>query len=299
MLLLWLNILCKNPFELSRFDGDKEVSIVERVIGVCRPYLNNRADKMQTAAALLLAQLLTRPDVRMTHLQPIVRSELAKLSALPADIRLYAHAGGAIGTCQLLAQIFKHGKRDDLLPLASETLTTVIACPFDSADSLLRKLAVKLVQRVGLVFLKPRVAAWRYRRGNRSLAENLAGGGDASSTAQCAAQHMECGEDDEDYDIPDEELELVLGFVLKALKDKDTVVRWSAAKGVGRVSARLPRESADDVISSLLDSCFGPCESDSAWHGGCLALAELARRGYLLPARLPEVVPIVLKVRAV
>jgi hypothetical protein len=194
-----------------------------------------------------------------------------------------------------LAQIFKHGKRDDLLPLAGETLTTVIACPFDSADSLLRKLAVKLVQRVGLVFLKPRVAAWRYRRGNRSLAENLGG---ASSTAPSVA-HMECGEEDEDYDIPDQELELVLGYVLKALKDKDTVVRWSAAKGVGRVSARLPRESADDVISSLLDSCFGPCESDSAWHGGCLALAELARRGYLLPPRLPEVVPIVLKVRAV
>ncbi len=29
-------------------------------------------------------------------------------------------------------------------------------------------------------------------------------------------------------------------------------------------------------------------ESDRAWHGGCLALAELGRRGLLIPQRLNE-----------
>lgn len=40
-------------------------------------------------------------------------------------------------------------------------------------------------------------------------------------------------------------------------------------------------------VSSLLTKE----ETASAWHGSCLALAELARRGLLLPDRLPELLP--------
>lgn len=47
------------------------------------------------------------------------------------------------------------------------------------------------------------------------------------------------GEDD--VDVP-AELEDVVEALLCGLRDTDTVVRWSAAKGVGRITGRLPRE---------------------------------------------------------
>lgn len=39
---------------------------------------------------------------------------------------------------------------------------------------------------------------------------------------------------------------------------------------------------------------FSRLEGHAAWHGGCLALAELARRGLLLPSRLEDVIPHIL-----
>ena len=50
--------------------------------------------------------------------------------------------------------------------------------------------------------------------------------------------------------------------------------RWSAAKGIGRVMGRMSKQLGDDVIGCVLE-LLNPRESDSAWHGGCLALAEL------------------------
>ncbi len=82
--------------------------------------------------------------------------------------------------------------------------------------------------------------------------------------------------------------------LLSGLCDKDTVVRWSAAKGIGRITNRLPRDLADEVVSSVLQICT-KFETDTAWHGACLALAGLARRGLLLPQKLASAIPIVVK----
>lgn len=48
------------------------------------------------------------------------------------------------------------------------------------------------------------------------------------------------------------------------------------------------------MLASVLDA-FGEEDEHTAWHGGCLALAELARRGLLLPQRLHDAVPLVCK----
>lgn len=61
---------------------------------------------------------------------------------------------------------------------------------------------------------------------------------------------------------------------------------------MGRITIRLPRSFGDEVVEAVTQ-LLTPAESDASWHGGCLALAELSRRGLLLPSRLPGVVPLV------
>lgn len=72
-------------------------------------------------------------------------------------------------------------------------------------------------------------------------------------------------------------MEDVVELLLCSLQDDDTVVRWSAAKGVGRIGARLPVIAAADVCESVL-ALFAENERETAWHGGCMALAELGKR---------------------
>jgi hypothetical protein len=91
------------------------------------------------------------------------------------------------------------------------------------------------------------------------------------------------------FHVPDA-VEDVMGQLLLALKDKATVVRWSAAKGIGRLTERLPIMCAHDVLDALVEQLARNNENDMVWHGSCLALGELARRGLLLPERLPDVI---------
>lgn len=72
------------------------------------------------------------------------------------------------------------------------------------------------------------------------------------------------------------QVEDVVELLLCALRDDDTVVRWSAAKGVGRIGARLPALAAAEVCECVL-ALFAHNERETAWHGGCMALAELGQ----------------------
>src|SRR6185295_626454 len=92
-------------------------------------------------------------------------------------------------------------------------------------------------------------------------------------------------------DVDGEHLENIIDFLVQSLKDKDTVVRWSAAKGIGRITHRLDKDMADEIVNTIL-RLFSAHEGDSSWHGGCLAVGELSRRGLLLPERLKDIFPV-------
>uniref|UniRef100_H9YV54 Tubulin-specific chaperone D n=1 Tax=Macaca mulatta TaxID=9544 RepID=H9YV54_MACMU len=295
MLLLWLSVTCLIPFDFSRLDGNlltqpgqTRMSIMDRILQIAESYLIV-SDKARDAAAVLMSRFITRPDVKRSKMAEFLDWSLCNLAS--SSFQTLQGVITMDGMLQALAQIFKHGKREDCLPYAATVLRCLDDCKLpESNQTLLRKLGVKLVQRLGLTFLKPRVAAWRYQRGCRSLAANL----QLLAQGQSEQKPLIPTEDaDEDDDVP-EGVESVIEQLLVGLKDKDTVVRWSAAKGIGRMAGRLPKALADDVVGSVLD-CFSFQETDKAWHGGCLALAELGRRGLLLPSRLVDVVAVILK----
>eukprot|EP00041_Stephanoeca_diplocostata_P031627 m.989891 g.989891 ORF g.989891 m.989891 type:complete len:1244 (-) comp23999_c0_seq3:287-4018(-) len=307
ILLLWLSLICMLPFNMAVLDSGGAESDVRKIIRACYVYVVVN-DKARDAAAILCARLVTRPDLYTALLPEFFAWAKERLET--TDV---GHVAGMVtltGVMSALSAVFKLGKRDELLPHADELLRHVERCALATcANTLLRKLTAKLVQRIGLTFLPPRQAAWRYQRGRRTLLAADTSAAVAPDTTVDrshrpaadgigAAALLTTGptDDAEDEEVP-EEIETVIELLLTALKDRDTVVRWSAAKGVGRITGRLPVEFADEVVESVL-ACCTHRESHGAWHGACLAIAELGRRGLLLPVRLPQAMPVVLRALA-
>lgn len=145
-----------------------------------------------------------------------------------------------------------------------------------------------------MVFLKPRLAHWRYQRGSRSLTKNLAlSEKEPPSNIDIESHYNQESDDDSAIQVPSE-VEEVFDALLQGLRSASSDVRWSAAKGLGRVTCRLPKDFGDEVVGSVIE-ILNPLEQNEAWHGSCLAIAELAKRGLLLPYRLETMVPLLLK----
>ncbi|XP_013190254.2 tubulin-specific chaperone D [Amyelois transitella] len=284
VLLLWLSIVVIIPFHMSRLDGfapgqpdvgtSKKMTVMEKIFNICKTYSLSK-DACAEASAYLTSKFLIRSDVKELYMGAYFDWACELHSNIQEEDTIH------YGVLAAVAAVLKHGKRDDLLPYAPKLLDWVTKQNYKQHKAMLvRKYGVKIVQRIGLTFLRPRVASWRYTRGSRSLAVTLGG-------AQAAAGDREpiiSPPVDDDEDIP-QEVEDVVELLLCSLRDDDTVVRWSAAKGVGRIGARLPALAAADVCETVL-GLFVDTERETAWHGGCMALAELARRGLLSPRQV-------------
>ncbi|CDF36568.1 tubulin folding cofactor D, TBCD [Chondrus crispus] len=265
VLLAWAAVAIQLPFPLRTI---LQPAALAGLLDPARDALH-RSGPVAAVAAAFLARLAARRDAaaeRADLLAAAVRTALE-----PAD-----SPAMRIPALTLLAAIFKFAHRDDL--------RLHVAPVRDALAPLLRPhktntteahLFTKLGGRLALAVLPPRLAPWRYDRGRRGVVAGHVG----------VVEDGEAEEDDEIEEEAAETLETVVEILLSGLAHPDTVVRWSAAKGVGRVTSRLPLVYAQDVVNSVLDlySHVGEARADASWHGGCLALAELARRGLLLP----------------
>ncbi|KAL0725356.1 hypothetical protein Bca4012_039955 [Brassica carinata] len=304
--LLWLSILVLVPFDISSVDtsiaGDESFGVgdiaplVLKILGFCKDYLCS-SGPMRRISGLLLSKLLTRPDMGKAFTSFVEWTDEVLSSKEDSVVNHFR----VLGVMEALAAIFKTASRKvllDVLPTVLNNVTVLSKSNAATRSPLLRKYLIKLTQRIGLVCLPHRLPSWRYVARTASLSENISTGPTqrlAPDHAGAAVSQPESLDDqeDEDMDVP-EILEEIIEMLLSGLRDTDTVVRWSAAKGIGRVSSRLTSVLSEEVLSSVLE-LFSPGEGDGSWHGGCLALAELARRGLLLPRSFPQVVPIIVK----
>ncbi|CAK9822126.1 Tubulin-specific chaperone D [Anthophora retusa] len=284
VLLIWLSIISKIPFSLSRLeitDVNSEQTIVVRILKICKLFCLSK-DACAVAAVFLIANFLTRSDVKTLYLKDTI---LWSLQCVENDPLRH-------GPLAVLAAILKHSAREDVKPHIQIILDKVLQLHLnDNPADLIRKFGMKIVQRIGLVLLGTKLASWRYQRTSRPIC--LLSNSKNINTMETMENIESVPFNHDDQDIPSA-IEDIIEQVIQGLRDKAITIRWSAAKGIGRITARLPMDLADDVVGFVLNLFCGR-ESDSAWHGGCLALAELGRRGLVLPHRLSDVIPVVLQ----
>lgn len=317
VLLLWLRMLCLIPFDICSIDSSVtmntttdmstvitsnnfEGKLVNNIVNYCAMTLGESGPTRE-AAAVCLSTLLTRPDMEKAVLSDFLGKSVVELKQWltrgnDAQQEVSKKYFQIVGILQCISHIFKIGHRDKLLPHTESLLGIVLLIAKQPNQLLIRKLVTKVIQRIGMVFLPPRLSSWRYNRGKRSLALNMSNSSDTTSDINALDTNVAVEQDidEEEVEIP-EEIDDIMEYLLSSLGDKDTIVRWSAGKGVGRMTTRLSKQLADDVLGALIQQFDEDIENDCMWHGCCLALAELARRGTLLPVRLEEVVPLIIR----
>ena len=318
VLLLWLSVLVLIPFDLKRFDVTQATSghevtspvqatfsdapsrrpLMERIFTTIKTYLGVNLSVSKYAASFLAAKFLTRPEIESTYLSGFVEWCICNIT--PVIDRCTESESMSL-QLMALTYFFKIGKREVSQPCGIRILRAIQEAKLTTCkDDNLLKCIMKCVQRIGLVFLRNKIAPWRYQRGKRFISDTNSSSssvGDVQSEETVVA--TDCGltesGDEEDGDGSNfDHLEEVIDTLLTGLRSPSTIIRWSAAKGIGRICHRLPKSMSVSVLDCIL-GLFTARENNAAWHAACLTLAEMGRRGLILPTDLPRVFAVVKK----
>jgi tubulin-specific chaperone D len=266
ILLLWLSLICLAPFDLASIEShETSQSLVTRLLKVSEEGLGV-AGKERDACAILCARVLSRSDVWRTELHPFMTRAIDVFQS-PGDNILLVNTlvwlyelTKKTGLLSAIANILAHSAREigeSIIPQSLRILHLTQSEDIQS-NAVARKLRVKIMQRIGMLGI-PHV---------KSAAFEVS-----------------------------ESLEEVLDSLLSALSDKDTIVRYTAAKAVSRIVLALPSEFADEIIPILfqkMDDGLIKSEKEwdfssvdeNIWHGCLLCLADIAWNSGLLASTL-------------
>jgi hypothetical protein len=305
-----MGTLCLTPFDIYSIDSSSiplpaflesgfglSQSLISIVIETAKYYLSDFGPTRE-AAAICLSSMLTRPDATVTFLDSFFDYAINKfeayLSLSQSNASQQQHCLH-LGILFTLNQVLKRGDRNKLIGLFAKIknlyFVSIRIIELQTNQTLERKMLCKLIQRIGMTLLSPRNATWRYQKNYRTM--NLQQSKKPLEEVSVDVVTSTTNQSEENIEIP-EEIEEILDKMISFLSDKDTVVRWSAAKGVGRLTMRLTKSLGMDIINAIIQQ-FEDKTNENFWHGGCLALAELSRRGLLLPHSLSLVFPIILE----
>ncbi|KAI0251997.1 TBCD protein [Lactifluus subvellereus] len=283
--LLWISLICMIPFDLSQFDEvGKEGQTAVEIEALAKRSLTN-SGIVRESAAILLSRFYVRRDA-LPRLPAFL--DWAKTRATDQE-----DIFECLGVYQTLCEAIKNipsAALSQLIPEFFEAARSLRAGSTLCTNASIRKLRIKLLSRIALRLL-PALPRVPLRKGRVLYGRN--------DFEHSTSENEDCVE------VP-EEIEAVLEELFQAVQDRDTVVRWSAAKGVARISERLPAEFTSQVVDTVIGlfsihsiaiaSLYDmPAIAESTWHGACLSCAELLRRGLIANDRLTDVIDWMIK----
>ncbi|KAJ2163032.1 hypothetical protein GGF46_000218 [Coemansia sp. RSA 552] len=340
-MLVWLSLLAMIPFDIESLDsgivglpaieslGDagNEGPLVSRWIELGKLFLARPGCEMESAA-LMLSRLLSRKDTASDYQPQFVSWAVREINGAvggadgsdDACLKKALGIGSVLrvnGALRVICHLFSAMDTVAVLGDEAAQLQDIFQLDAFEQHSVTRKLISKAAQRLALLMLPPAPAPDTDRlRGRRDVRSNLGASANTEVLIGCGPVGRQTGSVGSDTDgdsqsvtdveIP-EDVEPLLGVLLQRLHDKDTVVRWSAAKGIGRIAERLPPALAREIVSAVGDilkdeTLIGDdgvvdvsMTAEFSWHGALLCLAELSRRGLLYPQAVREVVPWVVR----
>jgi hypothetical protein len=238
-----------------------DMELLEKLIDLCQSYLSV-VGKERDAAAWVLAKIMVRTDcIREAYLRRYLEWTMQQWreETLPIWTQL--------GLLQSLTTLLKLGRREDLMK-QMDILQEIfrlheITRTREKSDhkTQLEKWYTKFIQRYALILLSGcGTASWRYQRRLRHYSQFTDSKIDDGSSycGMGGGPHLMHHEEEipisDAFDVP-EGLESSIQYLLKQLSSKETMVRWSAAKGLGRISAKLPQADFAKLAWGLFSTC--------------------------------------------
>ncbi|UXI18699.1 60S ribosomal protein L14 [Sarcoptes scabiei] len=280
-LILWLASAIHTPFALDRFVCAEEISISPRIHRIISKCADNYS--LYPVLHFLCGAFFSRIDCQ-NMLNDFINNLLLNLNTTSC-------INSKLCTVRILATLMKKIPREIMLRYESEIYSqTIDAIDFDHEK--LVKLSLKLIGRCALVYLKPSEnVSWRYRCGKRAM-KPLSILAIESKPIQSYSYLNDCHP--EKMDLPNH-FENMIRILLKNLANESTIVRFTVAKYLASICDRLTEDRSDQVINHVLQLCSSSDNDDNLWHGCCLTLAEIVRRGYFKAKYFPDLVEILEK----